>query len=135
MRINKSVSFNRLANCGNPYQGKAKRVLCVCSAGLLRSPTAAVILSQAPYNFNTRAAGLSEDFALIYADDALLMWADEIVCMTRDQQKTLKKRTKKKIICLNINDDYPYMDEKLIDLIKTSYRNLTETKKSKKLSD
>ena len=56
--------MNRLANSSNRYQGEYKRVLCVCSAGLLRSPTAALVLSQEPYNFNTRAAGLDEAFAL-----------------------------------------------------------------------
>ncbi len=42
----------------NPYQGKYKRVLCVCSAGVLRSATTAVVLSKEPFNFNTRSAGL-----------------------------------------------------------------------------
>ena len=44
--------MNRLANTQNKYQGKYKKVLCVCSAGLLRSPTAALVLSQEPFNFN-----------------------------------------------------------------------------------
>ena len=64
--------MNRLANTHNHYQGDAKRVLCVCSAGLLRSPTAAFVLSQEPFGFNTRAAGIAEDFALIVVDDVLL---------------------------------------------------------------
>ena len=51
--------MNRIANSTNPFQKDYKRVLCVCSAGLLRSPTAAYVLSQAPYNYNTRAAGLT----------------------------------------------------------------------------
>lgn len=28
--------MNRLGNADNPYQDRYKRVLCVCSAGLLR---------------------------------------------------------------------------------------------------
>lgn len=49
--------MNRIANASNKFQGSYKRVLCVCSAGLLRSPTAALVLSKDPYNFNTRACG------------------------------------------------------------------------------
>lgn len=55
----------------NPYQGQYKRVLCVCSGGILRSPTAAWVFSNEPYSFNTRAAG-TESFALIRLDPALI---------------------------------------------------------------
>lgn len=113
--------MNRKANCKNPFQGKYKRILCVCSAGLLRSPTAAFVLSQEPYNFNTRAAGLVEEFALVPVDDVLLDWADEIVCMTVEQKLELKTRTKKKITSLSIDDSYGYRQPELIDLIKMKY--------------
>ena len=120
------ISMNRLANCTNPYQGDYKKVLCVCSAGLLRSPTAALVLSQKPYNFNTRAAGLQDDFALIPVDDVLLTWADELVCMDQFQKSALEcqllvKNMKKPVICLNIEDSYEYRDPKLIKEIKASY--------------
>lgn len=113
--------MNRLANSGNPFQGEYKRVLCVCSAGLLRSPTTAVVLSQEPYNFNTRAAGIVPDFALIPVDKVLLEWADEIVCMTREQKHQLAGMTKKKVICLNIPDNFAYRDPQLVELIKKNY--------------
>lgn len=58
---------NRKWNAKNPHQGNFERVLCVCSAGLLRSPTVAVVMAQ--HGFNTRAAGLEKDFALIPVDD------------------------------------------------------------------
>ena len=47
----------------NEYQGDYKRVLTVCSANMLRSPTIAHVLSAEPYNFNTRSAGTA-GFAL-----------------------------------------------------------------------
>ena len=75
---------NRLYNCKNPYQGDAKKVLCVCSAGLLRSPTAAVVLNR-EYGYNTRACGTEVGHALIPLDETLMHWADEIVVMDRDQ--------------------------------------------------
>lgn len=122
------MSFmNRLGNCTNPYQGGFKRVLCVCSAGLLRSPTAAFVLSQEPYNYNTRAAGISDEYALVEVDDVLLTWADEIVCMDTDQQTELENRLMKlgldntNVICLGIPDSFAYRDPVLMKMIKDSY--------------
>ena len=114
--------MNRLANCKNMYQGGYKRVLCVCSAGLLRSPTAAVVLSHEPFNFNTRAAGLAPEFALIPVDEVLLEWADEIVCMEPAQaEKLAVMAPKKPVICLGISDSYEYRSDELRALIKVKY--------------
>jgi len=112
---------SRLANCHNIWQGKFKRVLCVCSAGLLRSPTAAYVLSQEPFNFNTRSAGLNKKYALILVDDVLLEWADEIVCMDEKQAKALRARTKKPILCLDIDDGFSYRNLELVELVKEQY--------------
>lgn len=112
--------MNQLGNCKNPFQGNYKKVLCVCSAGLLRSPTTAVVLSQDPYNYNTRAAGLTEEYALIPVNDVLLTWADEIVCMESWQASTLNDmlndlKLDTNIVCLGIQDSFAYRD---IDLMK-----------------
>lgn len=121
------MSFlNRLGNCMNPYQGDNKRVLCVCSAGLLRSPTAAFVLSQEPYNYNTRAAGITKEYALVVVDDVLITWADEIVCMNAGQQKQLMSKVKAlkrntPVIDLDIPDSFAYRDPELIKLIKEKY--------------
>ncbi len=117
---------NRIHTCTNPYQGEYKRVLCVCSAGLLRSPTAAMVLSQEPYNFNTRAAGLESNYALIPVDDVLLHWADEVVCMTPEQEELLTTSLKllgkgTRVTCLNIQDNFAYRDPKLVEAIQISY--------------
>lgn len=125
--------MNRIANSKNEFQGEYKRVLCVCSAGLLRSPTAAVVLSREPFNFNTRAAGLSNEYALVVVDDVLLHWADEIVCMVPSQKHDLEKTFKKSsnvlvakpIICLDIDDDYRYRDPELMGLIALRYSEKT----------
>jgi predicted protein tyrosine phosphatase len=118
--------MNRLHNCRNPAQGDFKRVLAVCSAGLLRSPTIAYVLSQPPYNFNTRACGL-HDYALIPLDKVLLRWAQEIVCVQDDHEKLIKdafeehNMTPVPIINLDIEDMYRYRSPKLIALIKERY--------------
>jgi len=117
---------NRVHNCTNPHQGEYKRVLCVCSAGLLRSPTAAEVLSREPFNFNTRAVGIVPQFALIPIDEVLLRWSDEIVCMTPDHAEMLKQRieewdTKSKIVCLDIPDRFGFRDPQLQELIAAKY--------------
>lgn len=125
--------MNRLGNAKNYNQGDFKKVLCVCSAGLLRSPTTAVVLSQEPYNFNTRAAGLVPEFALVPVDKVLLYWADEIVCMTEYQAKTLRGLAPNKpVICLNIEDSYRYRDPELIQLIKEKYEAASAPKEEAK---
>ena len=123
------MNYNRLHNLDNPYQGDTKRVLCVCSAGLLRSPTAAIVLAGEPFNFNTRAAGLDESYALIPVDDALLIWADEIVCMDSDQKRRIETKLaalrsitiETPVVNLNIEDSYSYRDPRLIERIHNTY--------------
>jgi predicted protein tyrosine phosphatase len=90
-----------------------------------------MVLSQEPYNYNTRAAGLVESYALIPVDQVLLCWADEIVCMTEEQKEELQKKLKdlnynKPVICLNIEDSFEYRNPKLIKLIKKNYAEALE---------
>lgn len=116
---------NKMANVHNMYQrmDKYKRVLCVCSAGLLRSPTAAVVLSAEPFGFNTRACGTSEEFALVCLDDALIEWADEIVCFSIGQHDLIQARNPKgkPVVNLDIKDNYEYRDEALVSMISEKY--------------
>jgi len=111
---------NRIWNIRNPFQGDYKKVLCVCSAGLLRSPTAAIILAK-KYNFNTRAVGLETSHALIPLDQVLLEWADEIVCMDNLQEYHLKLLGAKNILNLGIPDQFSYMDPQLVQMIEERY--------------
>lgn len=115
--------MNRLGNAKNSHQGDFKRVPCVCSAGVLRSPTAALVLSSDPFNYNTRAAGLDEDFALILVDKVLLAWADEVVCMEPAQAMALNEMTEKPVFCLDIEDDFKYRDPALMKLIAERYNS------------
>lgn len=124
--------MNRLGNAKNEFQGSAKKVLAVCSAGLLRSPTAAVVLSQPPFEFNTRSAGAVDDFALILVDDILLAWADEIVFMEKHHRKILDRRLKSmgekapKVVVLNIPDDFKYGDPELKRMISEAYTKASQ---------
>jgi predicted protein tyrosine phosphatase len=86
------------------------------------------VLSQEPYNFNTRAAGLSKEFALIPVDQVLLTWADEIVCASPDQAEKIREMMEedRPIVVLNIEDNYRYRDPNLVEAIKAAYPDPNE---------
>jgi len=110
----------------NSFQGDYKRVLTVCSAGILRSATAAHLLCGDPWNFNTRNAGTAS-YALIPVTEDLLQWADEIVCMEDEHREYVEQKLEewmlpaKPIVTLDIEDIYEYRDDRLIKLISTKY--------------
>lgn len=128
------IQANRIHTADNPYQGANKKVLCVCSAGLLRSPTAAWVLSNAPYNYNTRAAGIEESYALIPVDQVLLRWADEVVCMTKQHEQLIRMNfpdSEVPVVVLGIPDNFPFKDPELIKLIRKQYDDYLNVYKGK----
>lgn len=119
------VAKARLENVTNPYQTNARKVLCLCSAGMLRSPTIANTLHK-EYGYNTRAAGVDAHYALIPVDSVLLEWADEIVCAEGSVYRTLTKHyslddINRYIVVLNIPDRFSWNDPELVALIKKQY--------------
>ena len=124
-----TISFNKRNNFNNPYQGGDKRVLCVCSAGLLRSPTAAFVL-QKKYGFNTRAAGVDERYALVLASEELVSWSHEIVFMEESHKIDLlfmwpmwEAHIDRCSVVLNVPDEYARMDERLQQRILNAYKD------------
>jgi predicted protein tyrosine phosphatase len=113
---------NRLANCHNRYQDHHKfpRTLCVCSAGLLRAPTIAFVLSNPPYNCNVRAAGCNDEYALVPVDDALIEWADRIVFADTEHCDAVDIPATASIPTYNLRlpDSHCFRDPELIELIK-----------------
>lgn len=133
------IKRNQLGVIFNAYQGKHKKVLTVCSAGCLRSPTAAHILSGEPWNFNTRCAGTSQEYAIIPVTEALIAWADIILVMDSDQQYYVNQMQQKlfndldnwtydfeykQVINLEIEDDYNYRNPTLVDIMKAKFLEL-----------
>jgi predicted protein tyrosine phosphatase len=98
----------------------------VCSAGLLRSATAAHVFSAEPYNFNTRTAGVAIEYALNPVNEALLEWADHIFLMEDDHflqlqelfGDNLTEEYTKKMTVLNVPDNFAYRDERLVKILK-----------------
>ena len=117
----------RIVSAKNKHQGTFKRVLCVCTSGCLRSPTAAFVLSQEPFNYNTRAVGISIEHAIIPIDNVLLEWAQEIVVfdwlavIEINDMLDEQGMKRKPIINLEIPDEYDYRQPELIQAIKHNY--------------
>ena len=65
----------------NMYQGTASRYLFVCSAGMLRSPTAADVAAR--HGYNARSCG-SAEYALIPISVNLVHWANKIFFMEEE---------------------------------------------------
>jgi predicted protein tyrosine phosphatase len=117
------------AEKSHSFQGDYPKVLCVCSAGLLRSATASFVFSNPPFNFNVRCCG-TEEYALIPVTRELLLWADyAIVCAETHHAHKIEKmleniEIERDIYSLNISDDYDYRDPDLIKLIEATGRKL-----------
>ncbi len=110
----------------NPWQGDQKRLLFVCSAGLLRSATGATVYSKKGYN--TRTCG-THDYALIPLSANLIAWAHKIVFVNEENYRQAltnfsESWLKRKSVILNISDDYEYMNEHLIALLEKEEHNI-----------
>lgn len=132
------VTRNRLGNAANPHQGRSKKVLCVCSAGLLRSPTTAWVLSNDPFNFNTRAVGTAKDYALVPIDGVHVAWADDIIVMddtqkrivediVRDLDENLGLTYTPTIHVFNIPDNFGFRDPQLVEIITDKCHEIFKT--------
>ena len=110
-----TTRMNALHNCKNPFQGTDKKVLTVCSAGLLRSPTLAWILGQ--HNYNVRACGI-HDYALVPIDSVLVAWADIIIFVHPNLREDVTISNMDNILVFNIPDDYSYKQPELLDIVK-----------------
>lgn len=114
----------------NEAQGRYLRVLFVCSAGLLRSPTAAKVAGE--FNINARAAGSLTQLALIPVSANLVVWADKLVFVNQENfEQTLEifkeqpdfiEAIKNKSIVWNIEDYYDYNSRMLQTVLRDKIR-------------
>lgn len=133
----KRANRNRLANVHNRFQNTDKhiRVLTVCSAGLLRSPTIARVLTKDFNNVNCRSVGVSQEFALIPIDEAHVEWADVIICAEKEHAVEIEAQASEwmffnentPIIVLDIPDSFGFADPKLESIIREKINELIET--------
>lgn len=103
-------------------------VLFICSRNKLRSPTAEAVFAVLP-GIETDSAGLAED-ATCPLDADQLDWADIVCVMEKRHRSLLARRFRsrllgKKVVCLDIPDNYEFMQPELIQLLeKRALRHL-----------
>lgn len=98
------------------------RALFICSRNRLRSPTAEAVFAQWP-NVETDSAGLAPDADTLLNTEQL-DWAELIFVMERSHQRRLSQQfgphlRGKRVVCLNIPDDYAFMQPELVALLET----------------
>jgi predicted protein tyrosine phosphatase len=97
------------------------RALFVCSQNRLRSPTAEAVFATW-LGVECESAGV-HDSADVPVGPELLAWAEVIFVMEKAHHNKLSKRWRKhmggkRVVCLNIPDDFEYMDETLVRLLE-----------------
>ncbi len=99
-----------------------KNILFLCSKNKLRSPTAESVFCDVE-GWDVRSAGLNSG-AEIYVSTEDIDWADYIFVMEQAHKNKLKKKFRDQIknqcvVCLDIPDNYDYMDNGLINILKS----------------
>ena len=98
-----------------------RRALFVCSRNRLRSPTAEAVFA-AWEGVETDSAGLDHD-AVVQLSAEQVAWADIIFVMEPSHRRRLSQKFRrwldgKRVICLDIPDDYEYMQPELVRLLQ-----------------
>lgn len=98
-----------------------KKLLFLCSRNKLRSPTAEAVFAEYA-ELEVESAGLDR-YAEVPVSTEAIEWADMIFVMEKSHKSKLSKNFQpflkgKRVICLDIPDDYEYMEPALIELLK-----------------
>jgi predicted protein tyrosine phosphatase len=98
-----------------------KRALFICSQNQLRSPTAEQLFASWP-GVETDSAGLGGD-ATVPLSSEQIAWANIIFVMEKSHRNRLSSKFRqylsgKRIVCLDIPDDYEYMQPELLKLLE-----------------
>ena len=97
-------------------------VLFICSQNRLRSPTAEQVFASWR-GIEVASAGLN-DGAQDPVTPELLEWAELIFVMEKVHRNKLTQKfraylNRKRVVCLDIPDEYAFMDPALVTLLKT----------------
>ncbi|KQV54020.1 low molecular weight protein tyrosine phosphatase family protein [Duganella sp. Root336D2] len=98
-----------------------KRALFICTQNRLRSPTAEHVFASWP-DVETDSAGLGND-ADVSLSTEQIAWANIIFVMEKAHRNRLSRNFRahlngKRVICLDIPDDYEYMQAELVRLLE-----------------
>jgi protein-tyrosine phosphatase len=120
--ISQGVAQFHLGQLNLEAQGNFKRVVFVCTGGMLRSATAAQWAASA-LDWNTRSCG-TRDSALPPAHANLMEWADVIYCMEDHHRASLVSQfpwAEQKIQVLNIPDLFEYRHPTLVTMLERHF--------------
>ena len=97
-------------------------LLFVCSENRLRSPTAETVFSEYQ-GIEAIGAGTNSDAETPVSGD-LILWADVILVMEKTHRNKISKKYKallngKRLVCLDIPDNYECMQPELVNILKT----------------
>ncbi len=98
------------------------RALFICSQNRLRSPTAEQLFASWP-GVETDSAGLGGDASVPLSPEQIA-WASIVFVMEKAHRRRLGERFRahlngKKVICLDIPDNYTYMQPELIAILES----------------
>ena len=101
------------------------KLLFICSQNKIRSLTAEHMLQGVP-GLAVKSAG-TEPKSRVRVNEGHIGWADLIFVMEKKHRRFLEENFPealegKSIICLNIPDEYSYMEPALMDELKTGLR-------------
>ncbi|MBP0029978.1 MAG: low molecular weight protein tyrosine phosphatase family protein [Roseofilum sp. Guam] len=97
------------------------KLLFVCSKNQLRSPTAEAIFAEYK-GLEVDSAGIDRGAEIILGTEEI-EWADMIFVMEQSHRRKLSKKFQpwlknKRVVCLDIADEYEYMEPALVELLK-----------------
>jgi predicted protein tyrosine phosphatase len=95
--------------------------LFICSQNKLRSPTAEAVFAKWP-DVETDSAGTNNDAETPLTPEQIA-WADIIFVMEKAHRNKVSKKFRtslkgKRMVCLDIPDDYEYMQVELVKLLE-----------------
>jgi predicted protein tyrosine phosphatase len=96
------------------------KILFVCGKNRLRSPTAEATFAEYA-GLEVDSAGVDRDADNPIGIDAI-QWADLIFVMEKSQKRKIQTKFQtalryKRLVCLDIPDDYGYMQPELVEIL------------------
>jgi predicted protein tyrosine phosphatase len=101
------------------------KLLFICSQNRWRSLTAEKMYEGFP-GYEVRSAGIEQN-ARVRVTEGHVGWADKIFVMEKRHVDRLRDRfgdalNEKQIVCLHVDDDYRFMDEDLVAVLREQLR-------------
>lgn len=122
MKFQRHMATKRNMTSCNKGGTSITNLLFLCSQNKSRSLTAETIFQHLK-GYSVRSAG-TENNSRVKVTPGMLGWADIIFCMEKKHVRRMQDKYKdilmgKQVVCLNISDDYSYMDDELIGLLES----------------